>query len=230
MFAQTVRGDLLSSITLLSVWTAGQTETVTWNASGIPAGVTGMIQLGYLDPNSAGEHLSTILASGFNLTDEKANIVVPSVVTRTTYILVLFGDSGNISPEFTIQGSSSSASGSGTASSPAASASTAPSVGSTSSPGSKLSVSPSPPIATGSFGFPLTSTATAPPSSAPTSSSSPSSPSSSLPTSASVSVTSGSPSGTSPSSPSPTPNTAWSTTFKTYQVMITPALALLLFI
>jgi hypothetical protein len=34
------------------------------------------------------------LASGFNLTDEKVKVTVPAVVSRTSYIVVLFGDSG----------------------------------------------------------------------------------------------------------------------------------------
>ncbi|KAF7365025.1 hypothetical protein MVEN_00373600 [Mycena venus] len=202
-------------------------QTVTWNATGIPAGITGKIQLGYLDPNSEGEHLSTILADGFNLTDEKVDITVPPVQTRTTYILVLFGDSGNASPEFTIQGSSSSSSASG----PGSPTTSSTFVGTSGSPPSSLSSTPTPPISVGSSGFsaPI-STSTAP-------SSVLRSPSSSLPTSASVAATSGSLSPSlfpSPSpSPSPSPNTgaAWSMkNLKTYQVVMTPALALLLFI
>ncbi|KAJ7367105.1 hypothetical protein DFH08DRAFT_836562 [Mycena albidolilacea] len=227
--SRTVFAPPITSPTEQSVWKVGQTQTVTWDATGIPAGVMGKIQLGYLDPNSPGEHLSTILATGFNLTDEKVRITVPPVVTRSSYIVVLFGDSGNISPQFTIQGSSSSSaspssastSGSGVASSPASTP-----TGPVGSPSLSLTVTPSPPIATGSSGFsaPL-STPTAPlsPSSAP---SAPVSSSSSLPASSAAAVTtSGIP------SPSPSPNAGWSMNeFKTYQVMITPALALLLFI
>ncbi|KAF7346566.1 hypothetical protein MSAN_01884700 [Mycena sanguinolenta] len=237
----------ITSPTAQSVWKVGQVQTVTWqvdlvfqlvsrlirvqecfrNTSRYNAVstrcVTGMIQLGYLDPNSEGEHLSTILASGFNLTDEKANITVPSVVTRSTYIIVLFGDSGNISPEFTIEGTSASSGSESSASTNAASTSS----GSAGSPGSELSATPSPPITTGSFSLPF-STATAP-SSAPTTQSIQSqsqSQSSSLSTSASASasVTSRSP------FPSPSTNAGWSTTLNTYQVIMTPALALLLFI
>ncbi|KAJ7505130.1 hypothetical protein B0H11DRAFT_2186623 [Mycena galericulata] len=102
---RTVYAPPITNPTSSSVWTVGEVETVTWNATGIPAGVTGQIQLGYLTPGN--EHLSVILASGFNLTDEKVNVTVPAVVSRTNYIVVLFGDSGNISPTFTIQGSTS---------------------------------------------------------------------------------------------------------------------------
>ncbi|KAJ7245023.1 hypothetical protein B0H12DRAFT_795021 [Mycena haematopus] len=91
--SRTAYAPPITSPNAQSVWKVGEVETVTWNATGIPAGVTGQVQLGYLDPNSEGEHLSTILATGFNLTDEQVNITVPSVVTRTSYVIVLFGDS-----------------------------------------------------------------------------------------------------------------------------------------
>ncbi|KAF7298885.1 hypothetical protein MIND_00836500 [Mycena indigotica] len=97
-----------------TAWTAGSVETVTWNATGIPEGVPGKLQLGFLTSES--ENLSVILAQGFNLTDEKVQITVPNVVTRSNYIIVLFGDSGNRSPEFTIKGSSSPSSSSASAS------------------------------------------------------------------------------------------------------------------
>ncbi|KAJ7781758.1 hypothetical protein DFH07DRAFT_791379 [Mycena maculata] len=202
-----------------SVWTVGAVETVTWNASGIPPGVTGMIQLGYLTPDS--EHLSLILASGFNLTDEEVNITVPAVVSRTNYIIVLFGDSGNASPEFTIQGLTS-ASGSGTATSTTpTSVGTLSTAAAPSKTGNVVSVTPSPPIATASSSG-LTSaptgpssTATAPSSGSTSSSGSPSSPgstSSSLPTS----------SGASPS-PSPSNNARWSMDkLNVFQVMMAP--------
>ncbi|KAJ7625384.1 hypothetical protein DFH06DRAFT_1229386 [Mycena polygramma] len=214
-----------------TVWKAGQVETVTWNASGIPAGSTGQIVLGFLTSDS--ENLSnTSLASGFDLTDGKVDITVPSVVTRTNYIIVLFGDSGNRSPEFTIQGSSSSSvsAGASSASSGPASASSGPSSNNgaaspPSSPGSVesqteiLSVTPSPPIATASSSAPL-STPTAP-------SSGPSSSSASLPTSSSPTS---SPAGVTAPSPSPSNNAGLSTiNLKNYQVLM-PAVALLLFI
>ncbi|KAJ6525282.1 hypothetical protein DFH09DRAFT_996190 [Mycena vulgaris] len=204
-----------------SVWTVGEVETVTWNATGIPAGVTGMIMLGFLTPDS--EHLSVTLASGFNLTDEKVNVTVPAVVSRTNYIVVLFGDSGNASPEFTIQGlNSTSASGSASSSSTKRT-STGTFIGTPTSVGTSAT-----PIASASSSAPL-STATAPsslsaviaPSSSPAAlqSSSSSLPSSSLSTSSSP-VTS--------PSPSPSNNAGWSTNkLMTYQVLLAPAVLLL---
>lgn len=50
------------------------------------------------------------LATGFPITMGRAEITVPSVTTRNSYILVLFGDSGNASPRFTINNLSITAS------------------------------------------------------------------------------------------------------------------------
>lgn len=69
----------------------------------------GMIVLGYLSgkKGDTNEHLDLKhpLASGFKLTKGRQNIVIPNVVQRETYIIVLFGDSGNASPMFTITNS-----------------------------------------------------------------------------------------------------------------------------
>ncbi|KAF7985608.1 hypothetical protein HWV62_3919 [Athelia sp. TMB] len=43
------------------------------------------------------------LASGFNILDGHVVIKVPKVSTGSKYALVLFGDSGNYSPKFTIK-------------------------------------------------------------------------------------------------------------------------------
>ncbi|KAF7299605.1 hypothetical protein HMN09_00965900 [Mycena chlorophos] len=121
--SRTVYDPPITTPNAQTVWKAG-------NATGIPDGVTGMLQLGFLTSDS--ENLSTILATGFNLSDEKVQITIPDVVTRTNYILVLFGDSGNASPEFTIQGSaSSSSSGPTSKTTVVTSTTTAPSSGST---------------------------------------------------------------------------------------------------
>ncbi|KAJ7134795.1 hypothetical protein C8R44DRAFT_697636 [Mycena epipterygia] len=213
---RTVFAPPILSPTAKSVWTVGAVETVTWNASGIPAGVTGMIKLGFLTSES--ENLSVTLASGFNLTDEKVNITVPAVVTRTNYIIVLFGDSGNASPEFTIQGLSAPASASGTTSaSPPTGTS---SINTPTSGKGSVSATPSPPIATASSSAPV-STATAPPSSAPGSSSS-------APGSSSLAPGFSSSSAVTSPSPSPSNNAGWSMNkLTTYRVMVVPAALLL---
>ncbi|KAJ7021583.1 hypothetical protein C8F04DRAFT_1273439 [Mycena alexandri] len=212
--SRTVFAPPITSPTAQTVWKVGAVETVT-NATGIPAGVTGKIMLGFLSSTSEGEHLSATLASGFNLTDQKVDVTVPSVAPGTQYIIVLFGDSGNLSPTFTIQGPSPSTSSGGTPTS----AESSPSTG-TSSAGSQtredISTLPTPPIATRSSSGPI-STSTAPPS--PSGTSSPSLPTSSAPALSAPA-----------SSPSPSPNTSagWSMNkLKTYQLLMAPAVLLL---
>ncbi|KJA24372.1 hypothetical protein HYPSUDRAFT_200596 [Hypholoma sublateritium FD-334 SS-4] len=55
------------------------------------------------------------LASGFNLTDGSVQITVPNVPPRDDYLIVLFGDSGNTSPAFSITRISAPANPSSTA-------------------------------------------------------------------------------------------------------------------
>ncbi|KAJ7677471.1 hypothetical protein B0H17DRAFT_1079256 [Mycena rosella] len=214
---RTVYAPPILNPTADSVWKVGEVETVTWNATGIPAGVTGMIMLGYLTPDS--EHLSVTLASGFNLTDEKVNVTVPAVVSRTNYIVVLFGDSGNISPQFTIQGlDGTSVSGTTAASSKA------PSTGTPTSNKAGSSVTSSHPSVTALPSIPI-STTTSPASSSITTSSVSSS--STLGSSSSSLPTSSSPT-TSPTPP-PSNNAGWSTNkVLAYQVLLAPAALLLL--
>jgi len=100
-----------------TAWKAGDDETVKWDTSSLPSSYdgTGTLLLGYIDPSSPGEHLmiDSPLATGFLLTDGSKTITLPSnLTTKSTYIVVLMGDSGNASPEFTINAASSSTSNS----------------------------------------------------------------------------------------------------------------------
>ncbi|KAG1745910.1 uncharacterized protein EDB91DRAFT_1236219 [Suillus paluster] len=67
-----------------TVWIAGQHHNVTWSTDNAPVNIT----------NSIGQ--------GFDILDGRVEIQVPYVTTGSNYSLVLFGDSGNYSPEFTI--------------------------------------------------------------------------------------------------------------------------------
>ncbi|KAF8588588.1 hypothetical protein K439DRAFT_595864 [Ramaria rubella] len=109
--ARVVRRDVIDPPitypTAGTVWNVNDRHNVTWDTSVIPPGFnsTGMIVLGFLDDaDGDNEHLdlNNPLAQGFLLTAGRAEITVPSVTTRDTYIIVLFGDSGNASPKFTI--------------------------------------------------------------------------------------------------------------------------------
>ncbi|KAI0278291.1 hypothetical protein BGY98DRAFT_917224 [Russula aff. rugulosa BPL654] len=89
-----------------AVWKIGSKQLVTWDNSSIPAGAernTGTIMLGY-DDNTGSEHLDYqhLLADGFLLMAGQQYITVPKVTKRSTYIVAVFGDSGNVSQKFTI--------------------------------------------------------------------------------------------------------------------------------
>ncbi|KAI7901986.1 uncharacterized protein BX663DRAFT_404001, partial [Cokeromyces recurvatus] len=98
-------------------WRAGNTYIVKWKttyqdygsnkAIPIPDDYKGTIKLGYLDERKDpyNEHLLwDDLASGFKLNAGSQTITLPSdLETKTSYIIVLMGDSGNASPKFTIQ-------------------------------------------------------------------------------------------------------------------------------
>ncbi|KAI0265532.1 hypothetical protein BC834DRAFT_969928 [Gloeopeniophorella convolvens] len=90
----------ITSPTSASVWPVGSVQTVTWDTSSAPAQITnpiGQITLG------KGELFTNItLASCFNILQGQINITVPNVAPDTDYFIVLFGDSGNISPDFRI--------------------------------------------------------------------------------------------------------------------------------
>ncbi|KAI9058487.1 hypothetical protein FKP32DRAFT_1669315 [Trametes sanguinea] len=92
------------------VWPVGSTQTVTWDTSDIPEEArnqTGLILLGYLEGDDTDEHLGVNdpLAYNFPITAGSAQVTVPEVQSRNDYVVVLFGDSGNTSPKFTIQNS-----------------------------------------------------------------------------------------------------------------------------
>ncbi|KAJ6585179.1 hypothetical protein B0H19DRAFT_1016228 [Mycena capillaripes] len=89
-------------------WARGTEVTVTWSTSDIPQSITnskGRLLLGYLKAGSSNEHLDLDhpLAEGFDIRDGHRTVQVPDVTPRHTYVLVLMGDSGNRSPEFTIE-------------------------------------------------------------------------------------------------------------------------------
>lgn len=101
----------ITSPTADTVWTAGQTYTVSWDASDLPTeaeNYKGQIKLGYLPADgSGGENLHWVLADGFLIKDEETSVTLPSdLAERNDYIVVVLGDSGNASPKFTIKGAS----------------------------------------------------------------------------------------------------------------------------
>ncbi|KAI0057793.1 hypothetical protein BV25DRAFT_1830707 [Artomyces pyxidatus] len=88
------------------VWVVGTTVTVTWDATNPPKRVsnpTGLLLLGHMDSQgSENLDIKHPLVTDFPLSDGKVSVVVPDVPHRDNYIVALLGDSGNISPLFTI--------------------------------------------------------------------------------------------------------------------------------
>ncbi|KAF9556009.1 hypothetical protein CPC08DRAFT_711559 [Agrocybe pediades] len=80
-------------------WTVGQEATVVWDASTAPENIS--------NGASVVLHNYGILAKGFSLRDGNVTFKVPIVRTGPNFI-TLFGDSGNYSPVFTIQGADGS--------------------------------------------------------------------------------------------------------------------------
>ncbi|KAI9465050.1 hypothetical protein BJY52DRAFT_1184090 [Lactarius psammicola] len=74
------------------------------DTSAIPAtgDFQGMLVIGRPTADSENLDLQNPLAVGFSLRDGSARIICPTVPSGQNYVVVLFGDSGNASPQFTI--------------------------------------------------------------------------------------------------------------------------------
>jgi len=84
-----------------AVWKIGSSHNVTWDNSNPPQEITnpdGVIVLRKGDRTT-----NTILASDFKVVSGHVMVQVPKVQPGKDYSLVLFGDSGNFSPQFTIE-------------------------------------------------------------------------------------------------------------------------------
>jgi len=93
--------------TASTVWNVGEVHNITWSIANAPTGfpinnATGTILLGFLANDSENLDVDHPLADKFLLKDQKVDITVPDVESRNDYIIVLLGDSGNASPQFTI--------------------------------------------------------------------------------------------------------------------------------
>ncbi|KAI0731957.1 hypothetical protein C8Q72DRAFT_820022 [Fomitopsis betulina] len=89
----------------LSIWKAGSTQTISWIVDKVPQtgpNAIGTALLGYAENDSENLDLDNPLATGFLIGDGNVTITVPDVPYRSDYIIVLFGNSGNSSPTFSI--------------------------------------------------------------------------------------------------------------------------------
>jgi len=83
-----------------TVWSSFQFHNVTWDTTNAPASISNEALLLLA---KGGAEAPFILAKGFDLRLGRVQIQVPHVFAGTDYQLVLFGDSGNLSPVFTIE-------------------------------------------------------------------------------------------------------------------------------
>ncbi|KAG2037794.1 hypothetical protein BDR03DRAFT_863160 [Suillus americanus] len=92
--------------TRFTIWPRGSTQTVTWETDNIPEeklNSTGLLLLGYMANNSENLDIKHPLAVNFPIISGEVTFTVPDNATvRGNAIVVLFGDSGNASPEFAI--------------------------------------------------------------------------------------------------------------------------------
>ncbi|PCH40174.1 hypothetical protein WOLCODRAFT_136705 [Wolfiporia cocos MD-104 SS10] len=83
------------------VWVPGQSYNVTWNTTDAPSQITNPNGTVVLAKNYY-EDYQHPLAGNFSILDGYVTVVCPNVTAGDDYQIVLFGDSGNYSPNFTI--------------------------------------------------------------------------------------------------------------------------------
>ncbi|KAJ7097145.1 hypothetical protein B0H15DRAFT_824991 [Mycena belliarum] len=85
-----------------TVWTVGQRHNVTWDNTNPPKSITNKI--GRIMLRKDGFTTPVILQENFSILLGRIEVKVPWVEDGDDYQVVLFGDSGNFSPLFTIKG------------------------------------------------------------------------------------------------------------------------------
>ncbi|KAL4265390.1 Ser-Thr-rich glycosyl-phosphatidyl-inositol-anchored membrane family-domain-containing protein [Pleurotus pulmonarius] len=103
-----------------TVWRVGDKVNVTWDTTDIPpdsqiTNPIGRVVLGFETSESLNLMVDSPLAQGFLLKNGQVSITVPNVPPRNNYIVVVFGDSGNTSPQFRITGGAGNATSSSAA-------------------------------------------------------------------------------------------------------------------
>ncbi|KAJ7923454.1 hypothetical protein B0H13DRAFT_2230169 [Mycena leptocephala] len=85
-----------------TVWFVGQRHNVTWDNTNPPVNITNKI--GRIMLRKGGLTTPVILQENFSILLGRIEVTVPWVDDGSDYQVVLFGDSGNFSPFFTISG------------------------------------------------------------------------------------------------------------------------------
>jgi hypothetical protein len=81
-------------------WVIGETQSVTWNVSSPPAQITNTVGQILLRKGERTQNVT--LAANFSILAGNVSFIVPPVTPDDGYSIVLFGDSGNFSPLFSI--------------------------------------------------------------------------------------------------------------------------------
>ncbi|KAH8099421.1 hypothetical protein BXZ70DRAFT_1009230 [Cristinia sonorae] len=95
----------ITSPVAAQVWPVGSAQVVSWDLHSIPPSEyekVGHLLLGFNENDTENLDILHPLSTGFSIGDGNVTITVPDVPTRDDYIVVLLGDSGNVSPEFSI--------------------------------------------------------------------------------------------------------------------------------
>jgi len=82
------------------VWKSGDKHSVKWDTSNPPKQITNTV--GQIFLRKGDSTMSEPLADNFSILDGEHEITVPYVATGSDYRIVLIGDSGNWSQQFTI--------------------------------------------------------------------------------------------------------------------------------
>ncbi|TDL17227.1 hypothetical protein BD410DRAFT_794526 [Rickenella mellea] len=87
-----------------TVWTIGSRHNITWNTTNPPQQITNSNGFVILRNDTAfvGSDLDHPLVSNFSILAGRVEMTVPNVEPGSGYQIILFGDSGNVSPYFTI--------------------------------------------------------------------------------------------------------------------------------
>ncbi|KIK67385.1 hypothetical protein GYMLUDRAFT_37498 [Collybiopsis luxurians FD-317 M1] len=81
-------------------WVVGQTQSIIWNVSSPPAQITNPV--GQILLRKGGSTQNVTLAGNFSILAGNVSFIVPCVTPDDDYSIILFGDSGNLSPVFSI--------------------------------------------------------------------------------------------------------------------------------
>ncbi|EPT05163.1 hypothetical protein FOMPIDRAFT_1021500 [Fomitopsis schrenkii] len=88
-----------------TVWVVGQTYNVTWDTSDAPEHITNLYGRVVLATNGLEDYENPLVAN-FSILLGSIPVTAPDVVPGNDYAIVLLGDSGNFSPNFTITSAS----------------------------------------------------------------------------------------------------------------------------